>query len=241
MRKQTGWIYQLVFPNGKSYVGQTIHWARRMREHARGGKSEDGHVVKQAIRKYGWANVKVVVLMGGPVPRQEMDAWEMIGIREQGSLSPDGYNLTEGGDAQPMDHPEVRAWHKQRIGEAMRTPAVRAKKRALWKDSKHRAMMHEARTGSDVWMQARKDCQNTVECNEKRRAAWARKRAVKVAAMSIAKGREFMRCAKRGAMTSARKAALRVPDHYGRDPVAEVEEFWDKEIAQYEATVWCVP
>ena len=233
---QRGWIYQLIFPNDLSYVGQTRCFKRRMRDHKRGRKGCDGHLIKRAIRKHGWANVVITVLERPSLA--ELNTAEVKWITELGTLKPAGYNSTPGGDAQPMDDPEIAAWQKKRIGKAMRTPEVRAKKAALWKDPEHRAMQRAARTGSKAWRQARKDCQNTPECNARRRATWARKRAVKVAVMGIAEGREFMRCAKRDAMANARAAALRIPACHGRDPVAEAEEFFDKEIAGFEAGLW---
>lgn len=242
---QKGWIYQLLFPNGLKYVGQTESWKGRMRSHKRGKKRDDGQLIKRAIKKAGWANIKVSVLQEFPIGglskkerRAVLSLAEVEWIARLGTLKPGGYNTTPGGDAQPMDDPEVAAWQKQQIKKAMNRPDVRAKKRGLWQDPEHRAMMRAARTGSVAWMQARKDCQNTDECNEKRRATWARKRAIEVAAMGVAEGREFMRCAKKRAVRKARQAAKRIADHSDRDPVAETEAFYDKEIAGYEAGIW---
>lgn len=237
-REQRGWIYQLLFPNGKSYVGQTKGYARRMQEHERCRGHVDGHLVKKAIRKHGWKNVKVNILERPPNNKQALDEAEIKWISTIDSLTPHGYNLTLGGDAQPMDNPVVAAWQKERIGEAMRRPEVRAKKRNLWKDPNHRKMMYDARTGSDVWMQTRKDCQNTDEINEKRRLTWANKRAQKLATMSVEEGREFMAKARHYALRNARAAAKRIPVEYGRDPVAETMAFWDKEIEGYENGIW---
>ena len=228
-----GWIYQLLFPNEMAYVGQTRSWKRRMRGHKCGSKHDDGHLIKRAIKKYGWANVRVKVLER--VPHAELNATEVRWIATLGTLKPGGYNTTPGGDAQPMDDPEVAARQKQQIKKAMNRPEVRAKKRALWKDPKHRAMMHKARTGSAVWMQTRKDCQNTREGNDKRRAAWARKRAAKVAAMGVEEGRKFMYRCRQQAINVAHRAAKRIAEYADRDPVAEATEFWDKEIAGFEA------
>jgi hypothetical protein len=180
--------------------------------------------------------VKVTVLC--TVVENDLDAAEIEWIARKNTLVPNGYNLTLGGDAQPMDNPVVAAWQKQQIGEAMRRPEVRQKKRELWQDEQYRRMQFEQRTGSDDWMQARKDCQNTLESNEKRRATWARKRAVKVAAMGVEEGREFMKMAMKHALRLANVAASRIDPVYGRDPVKETRIFWEREIAGYEATLW---
>jgi len=240
--KPWGWIYQFLFPNGMKYVGQTDSWKRRMRGHKCGSKHDDGQLIKRAIKKAKWANIKVSVLQEIPTAhltkkerRKVLGEAEVEWISRLGTLKPNGYNTTPGADAQPMDDPEVAAWHKQQMKEAMNRPEVRAKKRKLWQDPEHRAMMHAARTGSAVWMQARKDSQNTREGNDKRRAAWASKRAAKVAAMGVAEGRKFMYRCRQQAINVAHRAAKRIAEYADRDPVAEATEFWDKEIAGFEA------
>ena len=128
-----GVIYELAFPNGKRYVGQTRHFKRRMTEHARGNKSEDGHLVKRAIAKYGWLNVRVI-LLESDIPVVELNLREIMWIRERQSLvGQQGYNLSPGGGAQVMDVPEVQVWHQKQMKDAMNRDDVRAKKRALWK------------------------------------------------------------------------------------------------------------
>ncbi len=216
-----GCIYQLTFPNGKSYVGQTKSWKRRMRGHKCGSKRDDGHLIKRAIRKHGWANVQVNVLERVVVSK--LNAAEVKWIARLGTLKPGGYNLTPGGDAQPMDNPTVAAWQKQRIGEAMRRPEVRATKRALWQDPKHREMMRVARGGDNGSSRVRRGFQ--------------RKRAIKVAAMSVKEGKQFMRSAKKNAVRNA-NARLRIASHSVRDLVAKTEAFWDQEIAGFEAGLW---
>jgi group I intron endonuclease len=240
VKQQRGWIYELVFPSGKSYVGKTVSWKRRMRGHRGAWRTEDGHVVKRAIKKYGWDSV-VVKPLAKNVPKHNLSDAERFFIRARGTLSPGGYNLTEGGDAQPMDNPEVRAWQKKRIGESMRSESVRAKKRANWQDDEYRSMQYKARTGSVVWMQARKDCQNTDVVNEKRRQGWACKREAKLRQMNEKDGRYFMYRCKKNAVEAAHRAAKRIAGHSSRDPVAETHIFYDAEIARYEATIWNAP
>ena len=243
-----GWIYEFVFPNGLKYVGQTESWARRMRSHKRGKGNEDGQLIKRAIRKARWCNIQVNVLESIPIGglgkkerRRLLNTAEVKWIAKLGTLKPGGYNSTPGGDAQPMDDPEVAAWHKHQMQLAMNRPEVRAIKRALWQDPEHRSMMRAARTSSDSWMQARKDCQNTEACLEKRRQTWARKRAAKVENMGVEEGRYFMKRAKAMALRAARQSAKRIADHSDRDPVAETVAFWDKEIAGFEAGLWRTP
>ena len=124
-----GVIYQLIFPNDKSYVGQARDFAKRMRSHAKPKtKRNDGHLVQKAIRKHGWGNVQKIVLESG-LSDEELDSREQHWISECRSLADEnGYNLTKGGDDQPMDNTVVQAWHKKQMRAAMNRPEVRAKK-----------------------------------------------------------------------------------------------------------------
>jgi len=213
----------LRFPHGKLYVGITMKFKRRMRDHRRGGKTENGHAIKYAIRKYGWANVAVTILERGINSREELKEREVHWIREKGSMVDQwGYNLTPGGDAQPMDHPAVRAWHKERMTEAMNRDDVRAKKRALWQDDGHKEMMQGARLN--------------FESAEKRRLGFARKREEKIRTMSVHEGKALMLKVKtlltRNATNPNRKATL--------GQLEDAKAFWGKEWERYERKYWSV-
>ena len=89
-----GIIYKLTNKiSGKIYVGKTIH---RLSERFSGHKCANS-VVGQAIRKYGVENFSVEVI-------EECDSLESLNerekfwIRELNCKSPNGYNLTDGGD-----------------------------------------------------------------------------------------------------------------------------------------------
>ena len=229
-----GWIYRLVFPSGKSYVGQTINLKKRMRTHENTA-SRTGHVIKRAILKYGWSNVSVEILLEVEADdvKPILDCAEIENIAKYNTLNPHGYNLTLGGDSQPMDNEYVRKWHKIRMTEAMNTDEVRKKKRALWKDPAHRSMMREKRTGSDAWVQARKDCQNTESALSNRRGTWAIKRNEKLSTMSPIEGLKYVQLLRRKAISNAEKLP---PTTSGdRDRVADCIKYWDNEIACFMA------
>lgn len=225
-----GWIYRLVFPNGKSYVGQTINLKKRMKKHETRG-CRNGHAITRAILKYGWSNVSIEILLKVEADdvKSILDCAEIENIAKYNTLKPHGYNLTPGGDSQPMENKHVRKWHQKRIKEAMNRDEVREKKRALWKDPAHRSMMREKRTGSDAWMQARKDCQNTESALANRRGTWARKRNAKLSTMSPIEGLKYLQRLRRKAIGNAEKLP---PTKSGdRDRVADCIEYWDNEIA----------
>ena len=216
-----GVVYQLEFPNGKLYIGISTRFQRRMTEHRNVGNSEDGHAVKRAIRKYGWANVKVSILESGIESREVLKEREVHWIREKGSIvGVWGYNLTAGGDAQPMDHPKVRAWHKRRITEAMNREDVREKKCALWQDDGHKGMMHEARLN--------------FESAEKRRLGFARKREEKIRTMSVHEGKELMRKV-RAKLTNNATNPGRVATP---GQLEDAKAFWQREWDRYESKYW---
>ena len=75
-----GVIYRLLFPSGKSYVGQTIKKpGARWRAHKTNSRCRSYHgsctAVNAAIRKYGWGNVRKSVL--ARLPDGELDAAEV--------------------------------------------------------------------------------------------------------------------------------------------------------------------
>ena len=59
-KKQKTWsVYVHVFPNGKRYVGIT---GRPVKERWKNGSGYHGQVVENAIKKYGWDNIKHEIL-----------------------------------------------------------------------------------------------------------------------------------------------------------------------------------
>ena len=84
-----GWIYLLVSPSGKSYVGQTIRDPKlRFAEHRRG--ESNCSALRNAIQKYGWDNFSITVF---ECENQFLNDREEFLISVLGTLSPYGYNL----------------------------------------------------------------------------------------------------------------------------------------------------
>lgn len=81
--------------NGKCYVGQTIRSLEaRWKDHCR---TKDDNYFHNAIRKYGSENFTVKVLDTAET-EQELDLKEIYWIKKLNTLSPNGYNLREGGN-----------------------------------------------------------------------------------------------------------------------------------------------
>jgi group I intron endonuclease len=93
----TGFIYAIVSPSGKVYVGQTIKSiAQRFKGHC-DPKRTSCRAVWKAIWKYGSQNMRLYMLY--MAPESELNELERQAIVDCGSLSPKGYNLTTGGGA----------------------------------------------------------------------------------------------------------------------------------------------
>lgn len=89
-----GHIYMLKSPSGKIYIGQTIRPIhKRFKEH-RTGKSSGCVAIYNAIQKYGWENFEKDWY---ECPDEDLDDDEGLLVREMETLSPNGYNLKEGG------------------------------------------------------------------------------------------------------------------------------------------------
>ena len=132
-----GCIYKITSPSGKSYIGQTIRpLAKRMDRH-RDLKWGNCKLLKRAIKKYGWAAMKVERIWTGPA--EELDAMEVHFIAAHGTLAPKGYNSTIGGEVNPMSSEAGR----QSIKDSWADPDVRAKheagRKAAWADPGKRA------------------------------------------------------------------------------------------------------
>ena len=101
--------------NGMKYVGQTTQpLGRRIDQHKRGDQYID-----HAIRKYGLENFKVEVLEKC-TSREQLNEREIFWIAELKCMSPNGYNLREGG---------AEYWHHEAETRAKQSVARKGKKR----------------------------------------------------------------------------------------------------------------
>lgn len=110
--QRTGYVYVITnIVNGKRYVGQTISSIKsRWRQHKHEAKSGSRYAIHAAIRKYGPENFTITCLERINGGKPELNFAERKHIAENQSLSPFGYNLTEGGEGVDFT-PEVRAKH----------------------------------------------------------------------------------------------------------------------------------
>lgn len=96
-------IYKYTSPSGKSYIGQTNNIKRREYRH----KTDNGcRAFASAIKKYGFENFTKEILEEN-LTLTEANIRESYWIIFFNSLSPNGYNLSSGGDGRILS-PEYR-------------------------------------------------------------------------------------------------------------------------------------
>jgi group I intron endonuclease len=101
-----GIVYKLTSPSGKSYVGISKYTIeRRILWH----KSQQSccKAIKAALKKYGFNAFKKEVLHSN-IPLDELPSIEQREIAAHDTMAPKGYNLTRGGEYNPMDEPATR-------------------------------------------------------------------------------------------------------------------------------------
>lgn len=80
--------------NGKCYIGQSVHPDKRFWQHCNNAKNQkDNYPIHKAIHKYGESNFSFEILEW----TEDYDNRERELIQYYNSLSPNGYNVAEGG------------------------------------------------------------------------------------------------------------------------------------------------
>jgi len=83
--------------NGKAYIGQTIQKVeQRWKEHCKKSK-QNISAISQALTKYGKENFTFEVIKKDILNIEELNRLENLYIKLENTMSPFGYNLTEGG------------------------------------------------------------------------------------------------------------------------------------------------
>lgn len=92
-----GSIYKITNKkNGKAYIGKTTRDGKtRIQEHLK-ATSKSSTLLARAVRKHGEENFTWEILHDGIIP-ELLDSYEIEAIKIHNTLSPTGYNLTEGG------------------------------------------------------------------------------------------------------------------------------------------------
>ena len=126
-------IYKITAPNGKSYIGQNLPGVHaklkakpgrvslslklyglkdRLRQRCK--KNSNCTLLRRSIKKYGWENMKVEVLL--QCAQEQLNYYEQQMIKAWDSLAPNGLNCTTGGEAGKRLSMETR----QNISKALK-------------------------------------------------------------------------------------------------------------------------
>jgi group I intron endonuclease len=112
-------IYMITSPSGKSYIGQTCNYKKRMREHS---KPYSGcTAIKDSVNKYGWESFTHRIILSD-LTLSQANKYEEFYIKEHNTLVPNGYNLKLGGDNHAMSDDVKRKIGDKNRG-VKRTPA----------------------------------------------------------------------------------------------------------------------
>lgn len=131
-------IYKITAPNGKSYIGQNLPGVHAklkakpgrvkfslkvyglkdiMKQHC--SKNSHCTLLRRSIKKYGWENMKVEVLL--QCAQEQLNHYEQQMIKAWDTLAPNGLNCTTGGEAGKRLSMETRQkiseHHKQALFE----------------------------------------------------------------------------------------------------------------------------
>lgn len=106
-----------VIANGKKYVGITNR--KYIEQRWRNGEGYKQQAFYNAIKKYGWDNIKHEILYTG-LTREEAIQWEMALIAMWKTTDSNfGYNKTEGGEAYPSSERKLSEQQKQILHERL--------------------------------------------------------------------------------------------------------------------------
>ena len=106
---RTHYIYLITNKtNNKKYIGQTINFKTRIREHIWGGKTKKPQLIDQKIKQYGKDNF-TYELIEEIIGQKNADEKERYYIEKYNTMKPNGYNILEGGRSQ------FGAWNKKPI------------------------------------------------------------------------------------------------------------------------------
>lgn len=119
--------------NNKQYVGKTQKdITERFRQHLSAYEHGERHYLACAIHKYGKDNFGIELI--AQVEDDSWEFWERYYIEQLHTHhSEGGYNITRGGDTNPMDDPSVVAKH----GKVCKSEYFRNLQRELQKGRKH--------------------------------------------------------------------------------------------------------
>jgi hypothetical protein len=162
-------LYQLTFPNGKVYIGQTVRkMSVRLAQHRAAAKRGSPLPVHNAWRKHGEPSVSILSEYDcqEALHKAEIDAIEKLNC-----LVPNGYNLAIGGGTAPSKSPEVAAKiaAKAKGRKHLDTSVWSEVLKIRWQDEGYREKVSEGLKAS--W-----DDEKRRKASERAKAMWAKRK-----------------------------------------------------------------
>ena len=137
-----GWIYLIRNNvNGKCYVGQTRQ--KKLEQRWSQHKCNPRRLLKFAFEKYGFENFEFSIIC--EIHNDDLDAREILEIKERNSLVPNGYNLASGGNSNVITHPETRKKMSESAKGKNRPQVSEANKLRIYTDETRRKRSEAAR------------------------------------------------------------------------------------------------
>jgi group I intron endonuclease len=132
-------IYMFTFPNGKRYIGQTNRTINeRWREHrieSHKVPPRRNAILYNAIRKYGWNNIKKEILYQCS-NESELDKIEVELTLKYNTLHPNGYNMVLGGQGNKIASEQTKKNIGEKVKETYNKPGKRARHSLSMKNRK---------------------------------------------------------------------------------------------------------
>ena len=140
-----GIIYRAVSPSGKAYIGQTVRTLKQRRaQHYQKGTACT--LLRKAVIKHGKDAIQWEVIACA-WDKDGLDFAERTLIAQHGTLTPNGYNLTTGGESATYSK-EAREKISKSNKISHSTPEAKAemsaRSRAFWKNPGHREKISAA-------------------------------------------------------------------------------------------------
>lgn len=143
-------IYKLDFPSGKSYIGveRIGRCGSRYKDHALSAKNGKMTRLCTAWRKYGPPKQTILAI----VEDAQALITEQRAVATFKTMSPKGYNMTPGGDFNPMNVPEIRHNPETNLKRSTSRSIAEARMTAAQKAARSKKMWRTRRiNGTDHW------------------------------------------------------------------------------------------
>ena len=196
--------------DGKVYVGQTRQKLKKRISHH---KKHNPHYLGHAIKKHGWENFKVEILEECETP-EKLNERETFWIKKLNCQSPNGYNLTNGGDGL-SGHPHTEKTRAKMSNNHPGKCSVRCSNNGMIFNSMHEAANYFGIVGASVSAVCNGRCL-TINglsfeyCDEEKRAAAEIKR------QKLSPMKKPVRCIETGIVYESSVAASKATGVYRR-------------------------